>query len=97
LPKTASAKKRARQARERTLRNRAVKSRMRTMIKKFRQALAGADLQKAERALREAVSAIDKAAQKGTIHRNQAARRKARLARALSALRGTVADTEAPQ
>ncbi|MER3456993.1 MAG: 30S ribosomal protein S20 [candidate division GAL15 bacterium] len=71
-----SAQKRLRQTIKRTLRNRAVKSRIKTLTKKAR---ATRDPQ----VLREAVKAIDKAAAKGILHPNTAARRKSRLMRAV--------------
>ncbi len=74
--RTRSALKRQRQTLKRTLRNRAWKSRMKTLIKKAR------ELPTPE-ALREAIQVIDKAAAKGIIHRNTAARRKSRLVKAV--------------
>ena len=78
--------KRMRQEAKRRLRNRAIKSRMRTYVKKALRAIEEGDREQAEMAVREAISAIDKAAQKGTIHRNQAARRKSRLMRRFNAM-----------
>ncbi len=74
--RTPSALKRLRQTEKRTLRNRAVKSRVKTLVKKAR---TTGDPE----ALRAAVKALDKAAAKGILHRNAAARRKSRLMRAL--------------
>jgi len=71
-----SALKRLRQTVKRTLRNRAVKSRVKTLIKKARST-------RDPEALRAAVKAIDKAAAKGILHRNTAARKKSRLMRAV--------------
>lgn len=68
--------KRLRQTVKRTLRNRAVKSKVKTLVKKAR---STRDL----KALRAAVKAIDKAAAKGILHRNTAARKKSRLMRAV--------------
>lgn len=70
-----SAAKRARQTATRTLRNRSVLSRLRTMQKKTGSSPAE---------VRGLISAIDKAAKRGTIHRNAASRRKARLNRMLA-------------
>ncbi|HEY8449475.1 MAG TPA: 30S ribosomal protein S20 [Bacillota bacterium] len=83
LPNTASAKKRVRQTKVRTLRNRMYKSRMKTLIRRFEEALAQGDLDRAREMARRAASAIDKAAKKGVIHRNAAARRKSRIDRRL--------------
>lgn len=60
-------------------RNVAVRSRMRTIIKQAREVLAGADTSKIGEAIKAAVSEIDRAAAKGVIHRNSAARKKSEL------------------
>jgi small subunit ribosomal protein S20 len=77
---TLSAAKRARQASSRSLKNRTIESRLRTLQKRARKTEeASADQ------IRAAISAIDKAANRGVIHRNAAIRRKARLNRMLAA------------
>lgn len=81
MANTLSARKRVRQTRTRTLRNRIYKSRIRTATRRFNEALAEGDLEKAGSMLQRAASIIDKAAKKGAIHRNSAARRKSRLSR----------------
>ena len=81
MPNTRSAKKRLRQTRVRTLRNRIYKSRVKTFIRKFEQALAEGDRERAAELLRRASAVIDKAAKKGVLHTNAAARRKSRLYR----------------
>ena len=81
MANTRSAKKRIRQTRVRTLRNRMYKSRMKTAIRRFKEALAQGDRERAAELLRRASSMIDKAAKKGVIHANAAARRKSRLYR----------------
>jgi small subunit ribosomal protein S20 len=74
--------KRNRQNEKRRLRNKAVRSEMKTRTKAATAAAeAGAD--DAAELTREAIQRIDKAAQKGVIHKNQAARRKSRLMRAV--------------
>jgi small subunit ribosomal protein S20 len=76
--------KRNRQNERRRLRNKAVRSEMKTRVKTaLSHAEAGAD--DAAETLRMAVKRIDKAAAKGVIHKNQAANRKARLMRRLAA------------
>ncbi len=88
--RTASAKKQARASVRRTLRNRAVRSEVKTKIVKARRSLTGGPLAESDRyaiAL-EAIRALDRAASKGIVHRNNAARRKARLARQLVKLGG---------
>ena len=79
MANTASAKKRARQAERRRQRNRSYKTRFKNAVKKVLRAIEQGDREKIEELLRQAISAIDKAAQKGVIHKNQAARRKSRL------------------
>jgi len=82
-----SAKKRIRQNLKRRMRNRARKSQMKTHIRRFLEAVTARDLERAEAEFRTAVKKIDQIAAKGTIHRNAAARKKARLQRSLNALR----------
>ncbi|MEF3255559.1 MAG: 30S ribosomal protein S20 [Deferribacterales bacterium] len=84
---TASARKRIRQSEKRNLRNKAYKSRMKTFIKKFEEALKSSDLQKAEMAFIDAQSIIAKTASKGVIHKNNAARRISRLAEKFNAVK----------
>ena len=79
-----SAIKRARIAQERYARNRAVKSRIKTSIRRFREYLEARDTEQAKLALQKAFKIIDKAAAKGVIHRNAAARRKSRLTKKLN-------------
>ena len=81
-----SAIKRVRQSARRRVRNRIVRSSMRTFVKKARTILEEGDKAQAAGAVREAISALDKAAQKGIIHRNSADRRKSRLMKRLSTL-----------
>jgi small subunit ribosomal protein S20 len=80
---TKSALKRMRQNEKRRLRNRAVRSRVRTAVKTARVALAGASSD-AGTVVLEAIRALDKAVTKGVIHRNTAARKKSSLARRLA-------------
>jgi small subunit ribosomal protein S20 len=61
-----------------------VRTSTRTEIKKVRVLLASGKVAEADKALQEAISALDKAAEKGVIHKNNAARRKARLMIALN-------------
>jgi small subunit ribosomal protein S20 len=74
-----SALKRARQTEKRTHVNRANKSRLRTALRGLRESIAAGDKKAAETNFRATVSVIDKAIQKGTIHKNTAARYKSRL------------------
>lgn len=75
-----SSLKRIRQNIRRRQRNRAATSALRTLVKRAR---AASPAERAEQ-LREAQRALDKAAEHGLIHKNQAARRKARLMKALA-------------
>jgi small subunit ribosomal protein S20 len=84
MPNNASAEKRMRQEKKRRLHNRSIKSTVKTYITKAREAIDDGD--DAEEAVRAAVSKLDKAAKKGVIHRNNAARRKSRLMKRLNTL-----------
>jgi small subunit ribosomal protein S20 len=79
MPNHKSAEKRVRQNEKRRDINRSNKGRLRTSIKKLRSALAGGDAGAINELLPETISTIDKAVQKGVLHRNAAARHKARL------------------
>ena len=68
--------------------NAPLRSKARTSVKKARRLLAANDLDVAESAVRDAVVALDKAAQKGALHRNNASRRKSRIAKHLNRARG---------
>jgi len=86
MPNNPSAAKRMRQEQKRRLHNRSVKSLVRTQVSKARQAITGnASVEDAQEAVRRAVSELDRAAKKGVIHRNNAARRKSRLMKQLNA------------
>jgi len=86
LANTKSALKRIRQNEKRRLRNRFFLGNARKSVKKARQVLETGDLEAARDATVEAVSALDKAAEKGVVHKNNAARRKSRLMKRLAAL-----------
>ena len=68
------------------LRNRAVKSELKTYVRKVREAVAAGDKDAASAAQRAAARKLDKAASKGVIHKNQAANRKSALAKQVGAL-----------
>lgn len=82
-----SALKRARQTERRTATNRSNTSRLRTSLRDMREALAKGDKAAAEQTFRATVSALDKAIQKGTLHKNTAARYKSRLSARLKILK----------
>ena len=81
-----SAMKRMRQDERRHLRNVSVKSALKTHAKRVEALVSRNDTTNVEIALRKAVSAFDKAAGKGVIHPNKAARKKAALSRKVYAL-----------
>jgi small subunit ribosomal protein S20 len=76
---TKSAAKAHRQSLKRRLRNRAVKSATKTTVKRANVAIESGDIEAARGAVRAAISTLDRAAQKGVLHANSAARRKSRL------------------
>ena len=82
-----SAKKRVRQTIKRRARNRARKELLKDQVKSFTAAIASGDVKKAEEELRKTVQRLDKVASKHTIHKNQASRRRSRLAKRVNALR----------
>jgi small subunit ribosomal protein S20 len=88
VPNIKSAAKRVRVTEKRTLRNRQVKATMRTAIRQYLQTLESGSREVAEASLRNAISQIDRAASKGVIHKNQAARKKSRLSKRLASLAG---------
>ena len=81
-----SAKKRIKVTETKTLRNRMIKSALKTTLKKFEIALATGNKETATAAFTTAGKALDMAASKGVIHKNMAARKKSRLALKLNAL-----------
>jgi small subunit ribosomal protein S20 len=83
LPNIKSAVKRVKVNAKKNLRNRMVKSSVKTTIKKFDTAVIS-DVQQAPALLNASFSALDKAAAKGVIHKNAANRKKARLAKRLA-------------
>lgn len=83
MPNIKSAKKRMKVIATKTLRNKRVKSSMKTDIKKF-DAAAKADAADKTELFRKATGAVDKAALKGVIHKNKANRKKSQLAKRLN-------------
>jgi len=81
-----SAAKRARQAKVRTTRNRSTLNALKTASKKTGAAIGAKDAKLAREAASRLSSELDRAVKRGTIHRNAAARRKSRLARALASI-----------
>ncbi len=79
-----SALKRVRTSAKRRLRNRVVTGRVRSSLKRARTLIAGNDVDAATEAVQVAIRELDRAAEKGILHKNNAARRKSRLMRALN-------------
>lgn len=79
MPNHKSAEKRVRQNKNRNEINRSNRTRLRTAIKKLRSALTSSNAGTSKELLPETVSIIDKAVQKGILHKNAAARHKSRL------------------
>lgn len=86
MPNIKSAKKRVLVIEKKTEVNKAVKSALKTQIKKFLTAVAAGNKEEAAKLYPETVSAIDSAASKGVIHKNNADNKKAKLAKKLNAL-----------
>ena len=76
--------KRIRSSRRKAAYNQITRSTARTYIKKARQLIEEGNLEEAQTVVQQAIQALDKAAQKGVIHHNNASRRKSRLVRALN-------------
>ena len=81
--------KRNRQNEKRRLRNKAVKSSLKTAIRKFNEATAAGDTENAATLMRDASRKLDKAVSKGVIHKNQAANRKSAIAKRAAALQAS--------
>ncbi|MDR1328896.1 MAG: 30S ribosomal protein S20 [Oscillospiraceae bacterium] len=86
MPNIKSASKRVLLSQERNSRNRAARSALRTNIKKLDSAIASGDAAAAREAYTVAVSTVDRAASKGLIHKNNAARKKSSLTLKLAAV-----------
>ena len=78
--------KRVKTNEKRRLRNKSVKSAVRTAVRRFREAAEAGDTERAAVLQRAASRALDKAASKGVIHKNQAANRKSAMAKRVDAL-----------
>jgi small subunit ribosomal protein S20 len=83
MPHTRSAKKNVRKTEQRRLRTRAVKSAIKTHIKKFEQIVSTGPADQAQAEFKLTIRKLDKAAAKRVIHPNQAARKKSQLAKLL--------------
>ena len=90
LPGISSAQKRAIGSAKRQLRNKSARSQCKTRITKAEGRIFSGELQPAQELVTEAISALDKAAEKGILHPNNAARRKSRLVKKLNKARAKI-------
>jgi len=86
LANKGSAAKRHRQSEKKRLSNRMAKSKVKTEIRKFEEAVQAKDKEHAEEYLKTVIKLIDTAARKNIYHKNTAARKKSRLSKAFNAL-----------
>ena len=84
MPNTKSAKKQVRVSQRKQLRNKPVRSQNKTLVKKAESLIFSGKVKEAEDGVKDAVSSLDKAAGKGILHPNNAARRKSRLMKKLN-------------
>ncbi len=84
MPVTKLAKKQVRVVERRRQRNKSIRSQVKTRITKAERLIFSGELESAQSAVVAAISSLDKAAEKGVIHPNNAARRKARLMKKLN-------------
>ncbi len=84
MPVTKSAQKQLRVAGRRRLRNKSLNSQCKTCITKAERLIFSSELEEAQKAVATAITSLDKAAEKGLIHPNNAARRKSRLMKKLN-------------
>ena len=84
MPNTKSAAEAMRQSKRRREFNLKIKDAVREAIKEVRKLIKNGDKNAASEAMRKAMSALDKAAKKNVLHKNTAARKKSRLAKALA-------------
>jgi len=96
LPVTKSAQKQVRVSEKRRLRNKSVRTRCKTEITKAEKLIFSNELESAEKAVATAISALDKAAEKGIIPANNVARRKSRLVQKFNQARGSSAPEAKP-
>jgi len=87
LPVTKLTTKQVRVVERRRLRNKSIRSRAKTFITKAEKLIFSGELEAAQSAVIAAISSLDKAAEKGVIHPNNAARRKSRLVKKLNEAR----------
>ena len=86
MPNIKSAKKRVKVIETKTLQNKMFKTQMKTDIKKYEAAVAAGDAELAQATYKAATKKIDKAAARGIIHKNAAARKKSQFTKKLNAM-----------
>jgi len=84
LPQSKSAQKEMRASKTKQLRNKSIRSLCKTNITKAERFIFSGELELGQKAVLDAISSLDKAAEKGVIHPNNAARRKSRLMKKLN-------------
>jgi len=92
LPNIKQARKQARNSEKRQMRNRAVRSRTKTFITRAEKLVFAGEMESAQEAVAESIKALDRAAEKGIIHPNNAARRKSRLMKKLNQAQASSAE-----
>lgn len=97
MPVTKTAIKEMRSSARKAIRNKAIRSMCKGNITKAERLIFSGDLEAAEKAVVTAISTLDKAAEKGVIHANNAARRKQRLMKKLNQLKTPVEPEPQPQ
>ena len=97
MPQTKSAQKQVRVSEKRRARNKSVRSRTKTKITKPEKLIFSGELETGKEAVVAAISSLDKAAEKGIIHPNNAARRKSRLMKKLNEAQALFSAEPAPE
>ena len=98
MPASKSAQKQAREGEKRRARNRSANSQVKTSVTKAEKLIVTGELEAAREAVKAAIVALDKAAEKDIIHGNNAARRKSRLLKKLNkAVALSEAEPEPPE
>ncbi len=92
MPNIKQARKQARNSVKRQMRNRAVRSRTKTFITRAEKLVFAGEVESAQAAVTESIRALDRAAEKGIIHPNNAARRKSRLMKKLNQAQASSAE-----
>ena len=94
MPVTQTAKKQMRVSERKRLRNKPIRSLCKTNITKAERLISSGELEAAQKAVVAAISSLDKAAEKGIIHPNNAARRKSRLMQKLNEAQAVSSDED---